>query len=198
MSSNSLLPYVKRSTHRVRSGKEISQTFDHMRELLTGLEQVVVPEKLMATNELSEALERFSVQTSLIGQVKAGKTALSNALLGENALLPSDVNPWTSVVTSVHLNRTPPRNKRAISRFFTEEDWNGMVETGGRVAEMAKEANLSRRHASTDRGHAEAYGRTVGQELPDASGQPACVFELQPGPDQALCLPWRRRERQGS
>ena len=142
MSVGSELSYLKRKSGRNKTQDAVIHHRAELAKLMTRLEQLVVPEKLSDAYELSEKLEKFAVQTALIGQVKAGKTALSNALLGINGLLPSDVNPWTSVVTSVHLNQPSPKNKTAIFRFFSREEWDGMVEMGGRIATMAKKANM--------------------------------------------------------
>jgi len=113
-----------------------------LKDLLLRLEPLVVPEKVDVITKLGEEFDRFAVQVSLVGQVKAGKTALANALLGQRTLLPSDINPWTSVVTSIHVNRPVPRNKHAVFRFFTEDEWDAMVTTGGRIATIAAEADL--------------------------------------------------------
>lgn len=136
------LDYLNRVQSQSDERTQIPTTFDDLREMVSRLEQLVVPELLTQTTTLFDELDTFAVQASLIGQVKAGKTALSNAMLGVNELLPSDVNPWTSVVTSVHLNQPAPNKRNAIFKFFNREDWETMVETGGRIAEMAKKAKM--------------------------------------------------------
>ncbi len=86
-------------------------------------------------------LRAFTPSVTLIGQVKAGKTSLANAMAGTVGLLPSDINPWTSVVTSVHLS--PRRNKvqeKSSYRFFTDAEWANLLTTGGRVGELASRA----------------------------------------------------------
>lgn len=92
---------------------------------------------------LLRKIEAFEPSVSVIGQVKAGKSTLLNALIGETDLLPSDVNPWTSVITNVHLNsRRVPEGTRALFRFFDANEWNRLVETGGRLGEMANRAGF--------------------------------------------------------
>ncbi len=92
---------------------------------------------------LINELDNFSIDVSLIGQVKAGKTALTNALIGKPEMLPSDVNPWTSVVTSVHINTPKPAGKTAVFNFFTTQEWLNMVETGGTLGEIASRSGFT-------------------------------------------------------
>ncbi len=110
-------------------------------DTLTRLEKLVAPEAVERVVKLKNELTDFSVRISLIGQVKAGKTALTNAMIGVPNLLPSDVNPWTSVITSVHMNTAQPMGKNAVFSFFTTEEWDKMVDVGGHLGEMAERAN---------------------------------------------------------
>lgn len=114
-------------------------------DALLKLEGAVVSHDVPTVTEAIDSFGDFSAKVSLIGQVKAGKTALANALLNVSGLLPSDVNPWTSVVTSIHVNRPSPKGKRAIFKFFDEADWDDMVSNGGRITSLAKKANLGSR-----------------------------------------------------
>ena len=81
----------------------------------------------------------------MIGQIKSGKTTLVNAMCGRPDLLPADVNPWTSVVTSLHLNlpraETAPR---AVFRFFDADEWDHLVRNGGRIGELAGRAGADK------------------------------------------------------
>lgn len=90
---------------------------------------------------LMSQLDMFEPNVTLVGQVKAGKTALTNVLVGAVGLLPSDVNPWTSVVTGLHLNsRTAPKGTKAEFSFFDKDEWGRIVSTGGRLGELAERA----------------------------------------------------------
>ena len=51
--------------------------------------------------ELTE-LRRWRARIAVIGQVKAGKSTFLSALIDAPGFLPSEVNPWTSVVTNLH------------------------------------------------------------------------------------------------
>lgn len=90
-----------------------------------------------------EKIKAFEPSVSVIGQIKAGKSTLMNAMIGETGLLPSDVNPWTSVITALHLNsRHRPLDTRAVFRFFDQGEWDRLVATGGRLGEMANRAGF--------------------------------------------------------
>ncbi|MEO0903997.1 MAG: hypothetical protein AAFX89_04410, partial [Pseudomonadota bacterium] len=56
-------------------------------------------------------------------------------------LLPADVNPWTSVVTSLHLNAPLPDDApTATFQFFSQGEWDHLVENGGRIGELSERA----------------------------------------------------------
>ena len=90
---------------------------------------------------LHHQLKHAEPSITMIGQVKAGKTSLVNAMVGFPDLLPADVNPWTSVVTSLHLNpHFTPEDNRASFRFFDMEEWSRLLDRGGRIGELASRA----------------------------------------------------------
>ncbi len=95
---------------------------------------------------LRSRLEEFAAKVTLVGQVKAGKSALTNILAGQPDLLPSDVNPWTSVVTTISINTKPPAaageadTTRARFTFFDQDEWDNLVIGGGRLGELADRA----------------------------------------------------------
>ncbi len=92
-------------------------------------------------SRLRQSLAGLEPSVTLLGQVKSGKTSLVNAMAGWADLLPSDVNPWTSVVTSLHL--TPQKERSATSarfRFFAADEWDRLVNKGGRLGELADRA----------------------------------------------------------
>ncbi|PWJ19340.1 dynamin family protein [Jannaschia seohaensis] len=91
--------------------------------------------------QLLRKIRDFEPTVTIIGQVKAGKTTLINAMTGWQGLLPADVNPWTSVVTGLHLQPGPERQTaNATFTFFGEEEWTRLVRQGGRLGELAGRA----------------------------------------------------------
>lgn len=86
-------------------------------------------------------LRAFEPSVTMIGQIKSGKTSLVNAMVGRPDLLPADVNPWTSVVTSLHLNAPLPDDApTATFQFFSQGEWDHLVENGGRIGELSERA----------------------------------------------------------
>lgn len=94
-----------------------------------------------AAGKLRRQLDRFEPSVTMIGQIKSGKTTLVNTMIGWPELLPADVNPWTSVVTSVHLSTLEPtQTTRARFQFFSNDEWDRLVRGGGRIGELADRA----------------------------------------------------------
>ena len=91
--------------------------------------------------KLIKQLRAFEPSITMIGQIKSGKTSLVNAMVGRPDLLPADVNPWTSVVTSLHLNaQLPDDAPTATFQFFSQGEWDHLVENGGRIGELSERA----------------------------------------------------------
>jgi hypothetical protein len=89
--------------------------------------------------KLFRQLDTIAPSVTMIGQIKSGKTSLVNSMIGCPNLLPADVNPWTSVVTSLHVS--PPntfKGESASFKFFEQNEWDNLVSSGGRIGELAK------------------------------------------------------------
>lgn len=94
--------------------------------------------------KLIKQLRTFEPSVTMIGQIKSGKTSLVNAMVGRPELLPADVNPWTSVVTSLHLNAPLPADApTATFQFFSQNEWDHLVENGGRIGELSSRAGAN-------------------------------------------------------
>ena len=67
-------------------------------------------------------------------------------MIGAPGLLPTDVNPWTSVVTSLHINTPSPElNVKAKFKFFDNAEWEKLVSNGGRIGQLAARAGADER-----------------------------------------------------
>jgi hypothetical protein len=84
-------------------------------------------------------LDRLACRIGVIGQVKAGKSSLINALMGKPGLLPTDVNPWTTAVTRIHFGvADAPPNVAAEFSFFEPDEWEQLSNGGGEIRELTK------------------------------------------------------------
>lgn len=163
MTDASLERYLSPSSNVSPDVETLCQQREGLTQALQRLESAVMPEDVPKITQLNDEFGDFAVNVSLIGQVKAGKTALANALIGHSDLLPSDVNPWTSVVTSIHLNRRAPKGKSAVFKFFTDKDWDDLVSKSGRIVELAKKAKLDSRVEELTAQIEELKARTEGR-----------------------------------
>ncbi|MEM9583132.1 MAG: dynamin family protein [Pseudomonadota bacterium] len=94
-----------------------------------------------AAGRLIRQLNAFEPSVTLIGQIKSGKTSLVNSMIGWPELLPADVNPWTSVVTSLHMSPEPLNPETSAKfRFFEQSEWDRLIQGGGRMGELADRA----------------------------------------------------------
>ncbi|SLN25370.1 GTP-binding protein Der [Roseovarius albus] len=89
---------------------------------------------------LKTRMEEFTASVTFVGQVKAGKSSTVNILAGRPNLLPSDVNPWTSVVTTLNVNTRAPSDIKSKFTFFNQDEWNNLMVGGGRLGELANRA----------------------------------------------------------
>ena len=118
-----------------------SESVEKLRDALAILSNMGDVNTQRRVERLQRQLDSFEPSVTMIGQIKSGKTSLVNALIGSPDLLPADVNPWTSVVTSLHLNPKQPEFKNSASfRFFDEDEWNRLISGGGRIGELASRA----------------------------------------------------------
>ena len=84
-------------------------------------------------------LEQRSCRIAVIGQIKAGKSTFINALAERPGLLPTDINPWTVVVTALHLrNAATPPEHAAVFHLFSVDEWKGLADGGGRLRELTE------------------------------------------------------------
>jgi hypothetical protein len=84
-------------------------------------------------------LDRLSCRIGVIGQVKAGKSSLINALMGKPGLLPTDVNPWTTAVTRIHFGLADaPPNVAAEFSFFAPDEWEQLSNGSGQIRELTQ------------------------------------------------------------
>jgi Dynamin family len=149
-------------------------------ELGKHVDEPAVPLLLETQRQLREVACRIAI----IGQVKAGKSTFVNALVESPALLPSDINPSTVVVTTLNFrNSTRAPEHAAVFQFFSSEEWSDLAEGGGNLRRLTErlvpgfKPNLLRAHLDFVRSRA---ARRLGARFHELLGQSHYYKELKP------------------
>jgi len=120
---------------------QVREEVEEIDDLLTDLSLVAGKTSASKIKRIRDSLHSVEPSITMIGQIKSGKTTLVNAMIKRPELLPSDVNPWTSVVTSIHLNTSRSVGEpNATFQLFEKDEWDHLVERGGRIGELASRA----------------------------------------------------------
>jgi GTP-binding protein EngB required for normal cell division len=112
---------------------------------------------------ISAALEQLSqhkVRIAFIGQVKAGKSSLMNALMKRPDFLPADGGSSTGVTTRVHFGSPERPADKPLFHFLTEHEWEGLL--GERKTQDADEPALQ---SLPSRGDLESLWRRARERL---------------------------------
>ncbi len=115
------------------------QELDFLRDTLDTIVKTVGRENRQAFHELRHRLDGWAARVAVIGQVKAGKSTFLNAFLHNHDFLPSDVNPWTSVVTNIRINLPNDPVSGGNFEFFAERDWNEIVSGESKIRKLTEQ-----------------------------------------------------------
>ena len=147
-------------------------------ELGQHVDEPAIPLLLEAQKQLREVACRIAI----IGQVKAGKSTFINALVESPALLPSDINPSTVVVTTLNFrNSARAPEHAAVFQLFSTEEWHDLAEGGGNLRRLTErlvpgfKPNLLRAHLDFLRSRAE---RRLGTHFHELLGKSHYYKEL--------------------
>uniref|UniRef100_UPI0035AFE45B dynamin family protein n=1 Tax=Paenirhodobacter enshiensis TaxID=1105367 RepID=UPI0035AFE45B len=91
---------------------------------------------------IGRALERLraaSATVSVVGQVKSGKSSLINALTGLGNFLPTEVNPWTAVITNLYFGHPNKPASGGEFQLFSESEWLRMIEGDAETRRLTEE-----------------------------------------------------------
>ena len=123
----------------------LNSEFEELKETLADIACIGGPDVERKIQRMAQELDAFEPSVTFIGQIKSGKTTLVNSMSGQPGLLPADVNPWTSVVTSLHLNLDRGDNApKASFTFFDDDEWDHLVSNGGRIGEISARAGADK------------------------------------------------------
>jgi Dynamin family len=137
-------PVATEAQVRQFSRRQIGDKLDTLRsELVTCGRELRWTQALMQgspfVDDTLRMLDRLTCRIGVIGQVKAGKSSLVNALMGKPGLLPTDVNPWTTAVTRLHFGHADaPVDVAAEFTFFEPNEWEQLANGGGQLRELTQ------------------------------------------------------------
>lgn len=118
---------------------KLKSELDFLHQALDNFEKFVGRKGRQSVRDLRTRLDGWSARVAVIGQVKAGKSTFLNALLRQDDFLPSDVNPWTSVVTNIRINIPNDPISGAKFEFFNEQDWQEIIDGGSRIRKLTEQ-----------------------------------------------------------
>jgi signal recognition particle receptor subunit beta len=122
-----------------RIGTALQEIRLRLASIASRLEPHLDPHALPLVTQARRLIQDQSCRIAVVGQIKAGKSSFINAFVQRGELLPTDINPWTAVVTSLHFrdDGAPPRYA-AQFHMFTREEWQRLAEGGGRLRELTE------------------------------------------------------------
>lgn len=115
----------------------------HRRELVRIAEQMLQTASDDARPFISRILtdlKALNPGIAFVGQIKAGKSRLINGFTGQAKFLPSDVNPWTTVVTDMHFGHPSGRTSGGAFHFFDNAQWQALLSEGDEIRELLPDA----------------------------------------------------------
>lgn len=118
---------------------DLKQKIDQARTVLDAVSNTVDSSHHDDFAPVAKRLDDWAAKVAVIGQVKAGKSTFLNAFLGQHDYLPSDINPWTSVVTNLRYNIESDPETGVSFEFFSEEDWNEIIEGKSAISDLSEE-----------------------------------------------------------
>ncbi len=87
-------------------------------------------------SRIIDDLSNLKPGIAFVGQIKAGKSRLINGFTGQAEYLPSDVNPWTTVITDLHFGHPSGRTNGAEFHFFDNRQWHTLIAEGEELRSM--------------------------------------------------------------
>jgi Dynamin family len=88
-------------------------------------------------SDLILGLRKQVCTIAVVGQMNAGKSRLINVLIEDPSLLPSHINPWTTVVTKLHFGVPGRPSAGASFEFFSSQEWE-WLSTGGQIRRITQ------------------------------------------------------------
>ena len=168
-------PFEPQSRHVEAIGAPLEAARTRLLGLVARLGSLLGEHAAPLLDAARRQLEERSCRIAVIGQIKAGKSTFINALAKRPGLLPTDINPWTVVVTALHFRSEPtPAEHAAVFHLFSVDEWKKLADGGGRLRELTErlvpgfQSDLLRAQLEVMRKRAE---RRLGPKFAELLGQ---------------------------
>lgn len=162
------------SNRRGGIGGELEKKRIELLQLSERLDHMVEPSGRSLVAEAGRLLDQQVCRIAVVGQIKSGKSTFVNAFIGAPALLPTDVNPWTTAVTNLRFRQRRQGDPSATFQFFNEDEWQQLANGGGLLRELTErlvpgfEPQLLREQINSLRHRASSR---LGAQLPELMGK---------------------------
>jgi GTP-binding protein EngB required for normal cell division len=83
-------------------------------------------------------VEEQHCNIAFIGQMNAGKSSLINAFIGVPRFLPTEITPWTTVVTNLYFGIPKMPVSGTVFEFFSPAEWQQLAEGSSRVRALTE------------------------------------------------------------
>ncbi len=88
---------------------------------------------------LLSLVEDQHCRIAFVGQMNAGKSSLINAFIGAPRFLPTEITPWTTVVTNLYFGMPNLPTGGAVFEFFSPAEWQQLAEGSTRVRSLTEQ-----------------------------------------------------------
>jgi GTP-binding protein EngB required for normal cell division len=126
------------AAHRAKIGEALGAKADIVRRTGKDLALLTDPHTAHFVNDTLANLNQQFCRVAFVGQMNSGKSSLINVLTQRPDFLPTDINPWTTVVTNLYFGAPDAPHVGAVFRFFNWDEWRRFAEGSPRIKELTK------------------------------------------------------------
>jgi GTP-binding protein EngB required for normal cell division len=121
---------------KVKIGEELQAKSEIVRRQGEALAALADPRIAAYINNALANVNRQFCRVAFVGQMNSGKSSLVNVLTQRPDFLPTDINPWTTVVTNLHFGAPLAPKFGAVFKFFNWDEWRRLAEGSPRIKEL--------------------------------------------------------------